>query len=327
VRRRDFIALLGGAVAARPLIARAQQSPMPVIGFLTTRSPADTTHLVAAFRKGLGEVGFVEGQNVAIEYRFALGQFDRMPALAAELVRRRVSVLAATGGEPSAYAAKAATATIPIVFTIGGDPVQENLATSLSRPGGNITGITLLTNLLEPKRLDVLHHMVPAVSTIGFLLNPSFPPAASQLADMQQAARASALQVQVLRANTDREIDAAFAAMGPRHVAAIAVAASPFFDTRREKLVGLAARYAIPTLYQFREYAMAGGLASYGIDVVDAYRQAGVYTGRVLNGAKPADLPVLRADKFEFVINLKTARALGLALSPSVLALADEVIE
>jgi putative ABC transport system substrate-binding protein len=330
MRRRELVKLIGGAAATSsvcwPLPLRAQQ-PMPVIGYLSGRSPDDTAHLLAAFRKGLGEQGFVEGRNVTIEYRWALGQYDRLPAMAAELVRRPVTVLASTGGEPAAQAAKAATSAIPIVFAIGGDPIQQGFVTSFNRPDGNATGITLLTNTMEPKRLGLLRELVPQASTIGVLLNPTFPPAASQLSDVQAAARAIDLQVQVLRASTDREIDAAFETVARQRILALSVAADPFFDTRRDKLVALAARHAVPTMYQFREFAAAGGLVSYGIDPADIYRQVGAYTGRLRKGTKPADLPVLQPTKFEFVINLKTAKALGLEVPPGVSARADEVIE
>jgi putative tryptophan/tyrosine transport system substrate-binding protein len=327
MKRREFITLLGVAAAAWPLVARAQQPAMPVIGWLSARSPHDTVPLVAAFHRGLGEDGFVEGQNVTIEYRWALGEYDRLPAMAAELVRRPVTVLATTGGEPAALAAQAATSTIPIVFAIGGDPVKLGLAASYNRPGGNATGINILTATLEAKRLGLLHELVPQAATIGVLLNPKFQPAHSQLRDLQQAAPALGLQIQVLRASTDSELDAAFETVTQQRIAALAATADPFFDTRREKLVALAARHAVPTMYHFREFAVAGGLVSYGIDPLETYRQVGVYVGRVLKGAKPADLPVLQPTKFEYVINLKTAKALGLTVSNSMQLLADEVIE
>jgi putative ABC transport system substrate-binding protein len=326
MRRREFITLLGGA-AAWPLAARAQQPAMPVIGYLSARSPDDTTHLLAAFRRGLGEHGFVEGQNVTIEYRWALGRYDRLQEMATELVRRPVAVLTATGGEPSALAAKAATSTIPIVFSIGGDPVKQGLVASYNRPGGNATGVSLLTSPLEQKRLGLLRELVPQATTMGFLLNPTLPQSGSQLSDIQEAARTLNLQIHVLRASTDHEIDSAFETVAPQRIQALAVAADPFFDTRREKLVALAARHAVPTMYHFREYAVAGGLVSYGVDPSDAYRLVGVYTGRVLKGVNPAELPVMQAIKFEFVINLKTAKALGLEVPPGLSARADEVIE
>jgi ABC-type uncharacterized transport system substrate-binding protein len=264
IGRRKFLATLGGAAAAWPLAARAQQQPMPVIGYLSGRSPDDTAHLVAAFRRGLGENGFIEGQNVTIEYRWALGQYDPLPALAAELAGRPVAILVATGGESAALAAKAATSTIPIVFSTGGDAVKLGLVGSYNRPGGNATGINLLTHTLESKRLGLLRELVPQAATIGVLLNPNFPSAADQSKNVQEAARAIGLQIHVLRANTDREIEAAFETVAQHRIAALAVAASPFFDTRRDKLVALAARHAVPTMYHFREFAAAGGLMSYG---------------------------------------------------------------
>ena len=327
VGRREFITLLGGAAAGWPLAARGQQPAMPVIGYLSARSLDDTAHLVVAFRKGLIEGGFVEGQNVTIEYRWALGQYDRLPALASELVRQRVAVLVSTGGEPAALAAKAATSTIPIVFVIGGDPVKIGLAASYNRPGGNATGINILTTTLESKRLGLLRELVPQAATIGVLLNPNFPSAESQLRDMQEAARASGLQIHVFRANADHEIEAAFETIAQQRIGALAITADPFFDTRRDKLVALAARHAVPTIYHFREFAAAGGLMSYGTNVADIFRQTGINTGRILNGEKPADLPVMQPTKFDLVINLKTAKALGLDVPDKVLALADEVIE
>ena len=326
MKRREFISLLGGAVAW-PLAARAQQPAMPVIGFLNTRSADVSSHLVAALRRGLAENGYVEGQTVTVEYRWANGQYDRIPALAAELANRPMAVLVATGGEPAAMAAKAATSTIPIVFGIGGDPVKLGLVASYNRPGGNATGINILTNVLAAKRLGLLHELVPKVTTVGFLINPMFPTAENPLSDTQEAARAIGVQLHVLQASTDHEIDTAFESVAQHGISALAAAADPFFNTRRDKLVALAARHAVPTIYQNREYPVAGGLMSYGIDLADVYRQIGVYAGRILKGAKPADLPVVQPTKFEFVINLKTAKALGLTVPPDVLSLADEVIE
>ena len=327
MKRREFIMLIGGAAAAWPLAVRAQQAAMPVIGYLSARSPDDTAHLVVAFRKGLSESGFVEGQNVTIEYRWALGQHDQLPALALELVQRPVDVIVSTGGESAALAAKRATSTIPIAFVIGSDPVVLGLAASYNQPGGNATGINILTAALEPKRLGILHQLVPQAETIAALLNPNFPSYERQLRDVQEAARAMGLKIHVLRAATDREIDTGFETVAQEHIAAITVAADPFFDTRRDKLVALAARHAVPTMYHFREFAAAGGLISYGIDLRDTYRQIGVYAGRILRGAKPANLPVLQPTKFEFVINLKTAKALGLTIPSGVLSTADAVIE
>ena len=318
MRRREFITLIGGA-AAWPLTARAQQRAMPVIGYLSTRSSEDTTHLVAAFRSGLAQSGYVEGQSASIEYRWALGQYNRLPDLAAELVRRPVTVLVATGGEPAAFAATGATSTIPVVYLIGGDPVKEKLAASFAQPGGNATGVTLLTNFLEPKRFSVLRDLVPRASLIGVLLNPKFPAAEPALRDVEAAAKTVGVQIQPFRASSDDEIDAAFEAIARARLAALAITADPFFDTRRQKLVALAATYAIPTIYQFREYAEAGGLISYGIDNADAYRQTGVYTGLVLKGAKPGDLPIMQETKFLCVINMKTAKALGIKISDNLL--------
>ena len=308
------------------LAARAQQS-MPVIGFLSSRSPEDSTHLIPAFAAGLAEGGYAEGQNLVIEFRWARGRYDLLPAMAAELVSRRVAVLTTAGGEPSALAAKRATSTIPIVFGIGGDPVRLGLVESFSRPGGNATGVTLLTNLMEPKRLGLLRELVPGVPLIGVLLNPKFAPASRQLQQVEEAARNIDQRILVANASTDEELETAFAALTSERVGALLVTADPYFDTRREQIVGFAARHRLPAIYQFREYAVAGGLLSYGVSVTDAYRQYGVYTARILKGAKPADLPVLQPTKFETVINLKTAKALAVKISDNLLSLADEVIE
>ncbi len=327
MQRRDFITIVGGAVVAWPISVRAQQPPMPVIGYLSARSPEDTAALVAAFQRGLAEHDLVEGQNVTVEYRWALGQPDRLPALAAELAQRPVAIFVSTGGESAALAAKAATSTIPIAFIIGGDPVKQGLAASYNRPGGNSTGISILTATLEPKRLGLLHQLVPQAATIGVLLNPNYPPYESQLRDVQEAANAIGLRVHILRANNDHEIDAAFDTVVQQRIPALAVVSGPFFDTRRDKLVSLAARHRVPATYHFRDFATAGGLMSYGVSPSNAYHQVGVYAGRILKGAKPADLPVLIPTKFELVINLKTAKALGLTVPVSMQLLADEVIE
>ena len=327
MRRREFITLLSGAAATWPFGARAQQPAVPVIGFLNARSPDDTTHLLAGFRQGLADGGFIERQNVTIEYRWAEGQYERLPALAAEIARRPVDVIVATGGEPAALAAKAATSIIPIVFAIGGDPVKAGLVASYSRPGGNATGMNILTRSLEAKRIGLLRDLVPRASMIGLLMNPGMPAADLYLADAQEAARSAGLELMILRAGADQEIDAAFETIARQRVPALAIGADPFFDTRRTKLVALAAQYAVPTIYQFREFVTSGGLMSYGADVPDVYRQIAIYAGRILKGAPPVDLPVLQPTKFEFVINLNTAKVLGVKFSDNLQSLADEVIE
>jgi putative ABC transport system substrate-binding protein len=328
IERRKFLATLGGAAAAWPLAARAQQPAMPVIGFLNAASPGPLRRQIAAFHEGLKESGYVEGQNVAVEYRWAEGQYDRLPALAADLVRRQVSVIVAGGGAPAVLAAKAATTTIPIVFTAGGDPIASGLVPSLNRPGGNITGVYHFATGLEAKRLGLLHEMVPKATTIAVLVNPKFrKEAESQLRDVQEAAASLDVQLVVVRANAESDFDAAFSTVVQQRSGALLVCASPFFNTRREQLVVLAARHALPTIYEWRDFADAGGLMSYGTSLADAYRQAGVYAGRILKGAKPADLPIVQATRFEFVINLSTAKALGLTVPDQLLARADEVIE
>jgi putative tryptophan/tyrosine transport system substrate-binding protein len=324
--RRDFITLLGGA-GAWPLTARAQQPAMPVIGFLSARSPEDSAHLVASFRRGLGEGDFVEGQNVAIEFRWARGQYDRLPALAADLVNRQVAVLVAVGGEPSAVAAKAASSTIPLVFTTGGDPVKIGLVASLNRPGGNATGVSLLTTAPEAKRLGLLHELVPSAALIGVIINPNYQEAGAQSRELQEAARSIGQRLHIVNAKNEEELEAAFAALVQERVDALLVSADPFFDTKRDRIIAFAAQHQLPAIYQFREYAVAGGLMSYGISITDGYRQVGIYTGKILKGAKPAELPIQRSIKFEFVINLKTAKALGVKISDNLLSLADEVIE
>jgi putative ABC transport system substrate-binding protein len=327
MRRRDFITLLGGAAAAWPLAARAQQPAMPVIGFLNTGSPNTFAHLTASFREGLKEAGYIEGQNCAIEYRWAESRYDQLPALATDLVKRQVIVIAATGGEQSAVAAKAATTTIPIVFTAGGDPVRQGLVASLNHPGGNLTGMFFLTGAIESKRLGLLRELVPSAATIGVLLNPNSPAAELQLRDIPDAARTIGQTIAILEARTERDIDAAFATLIQRQVGALLVASDPLFSNRRDQIVALATRYSVPTIYYLREFATAGGLMSYGANLVDAFRHLGIYTGRILSGEKPADLPVMQPTKFELVLNLKTSKALGLTVPDRLLALADEVIE
>jgi putative tryptophan/tyrosine transport system substrate-binding protein len=328
MRRREFIALLGGATAAWPLAARAQQpGKLPTIGFLSSRSPGEAEYLLGAFRQGLKEGGFVEGQNVAIEFRWARGQYDRLPALAAELVSRGVTVLDAIGGEPVPLAAMRATSTIPIVFMMGSDPVETGLVKSFNRPGGNVTGVTLLTNMMEPKRLGLLHELAPGADLIGVLINPNFPEAVRQLPDLKEAARTIGRRLVIANASHDEELDAAFMSLVREHVGALLVGSDPYFNTRRDRIVAFAAKERLPAIYQFREYAVAGGLLSYGISLTDSYRQCGDYTAKVLKGARPAELPVQQPTKFELVINLKTAKALGLDVPIGLSAAADELIE
>jgi putative tryptophan/tyrosine transport system substrate-binding protein len=327
MRRREFITLIGGAAVASPLVARAQQPAMPLVGFMSARSPGDSAHLVAAFRRGMGEGGFVEGQNVAVEYRWANGEYDRLPALAADLVNRRVAVLVAIGGDVSALAAKRATSTIPIVFGSGSDPVAIGMVASINRPGGNVTGVNVLTNQMEPKRLGLLHELVPGVPLIGVLMNQNFPPAARQLLDLEEASRTIGQRLFVAKASNDTELDAAFTALAQQQVRALLVAADPYFDTRRERIVAFAAQHRLPAMYQFREYAAAGGLVSYGVSLSEAYRLEGAYTAKILKGEKPSDLPVQLLVKTELVINLKAAKALGFEFPATFSARADEVIE
>jgi putative tryptophan/tyrosine transport system substrate-binding protein len=326
MRRREFITLFGGA-AAWPLATRAQQATMPVIGFLSSRSPNEAAYALAAFHRGLREGDYIEGQNVGIEYRWAEGQYDRLPALAAELVRRRMALIASTGGVGAAIATKQATSTIPIVFTVGDDPVKHGLVSNLNRPDGNLTGIYNLVSALEAKRFGLLREMVPTASSIAVLLNPNFTGFDVQLKDLQEAARAVGQQVHVFKATSEAEIAAGFSAMARLPAVALLVGADPFFNGQREQLVTLTAHYSIPAMYELREYALAGGLISYGTNLTDAYHQVGNYAARVLKGAKPGDLPVVQSSSFELVINLRTAKALGLTIPPAIFAIADEVIE
>jgi putative tryptophan/tyrosine transport system substrate-binding protein len=326
IGRRKFLATLGGAAAAWPLGARAQQPAMPVIGFLNGASPDGYAPYVAAFRQGLKEAGYVDGQNATIEYRWAEGHYDRLPTLAADLIQRKVTVIAATTS-PAARAAKTVTSTVPIVFTTGDDPIKLGLVASLNRPGGNVTGVSNLIVELGSKQLGLLRELAPGTTAIAVLTNPNFPGTERQLTDVEAAARVLGLQLIVLKASTEREMETAFATMAQKGGVALLVGVDPFFLERRDHIVALAARHAIPAIYPVREFAVAGGLMSYGSDFADSYRQAGIYAGRIVRGEKPADLPVQRSTKFEFVINFKTAKALGLAVPNSMQLLADEVIE
>ncbi len=326
MNRRDFIMLLGGAAAWPPAV-RAQQKAMPVIGYLNPGSATSALNepVLAAFRHGLSETGYVEGQNLLIEYRWAENNYDRLPALAADLVGRQVDLIAAVAAAPS-VAAKNATSTIPIVFMGVGDPVALGLVASLARPGGNVTGFSNIVSQLTPKRLELLSELVPQAKIIALLVNPNNPPT-STIADLEEAARTKGLQLAILKAGTESEIDAAFATLVELHAGGLVVAGNPFFSSRRDRLAALASRYAVPAIYWLRGFAAAGGLISYGIDIFALWRQGGIYAGRILKGAKPADLPVQQSTIFELVVNLKTAKELGLTVPPSILARATEVIE
>jgi putative ABC transport system substrate-binding protein len=326
IKRRSFITLLGGAVAW-PLAARAQQSAMPVIGFLSSRSPGESAGVVAAFRQGLREIGFIEGRNLAIAFRWAEGRYDRLPALAAELVGLPVTLLFSAGGPPTAFAAKAATSTIPIVFSAVGDPVEIGLVPSLSRPSGNITGMAVFNAALAEKRIELMKELMPTVGVIGHLLNPSDQMSEIESKGALAAARALGIQLRVFNASSENELDAAFAAVAKLSASALVVSGEPFFDSQRERIVALSSRHGVAGVYAWREYVLAGGLVSYGTDLPDSYRQAAIYAGRILKGEKPANLPVMQPTKFHLAVNLKTAKVLGLTVPPTLLARADEVIE
>jgi putative tryptophan/tyrosine transport system substrate-binding protein len=326
MRRRDFLTLLGGA-AAWPLAARAQQNALPVVGYLNAGSPEAFAPLVTAFRKGLSETGYVEGRNVVIEFRWANNQFERLPDLATDLVRRQVAVIAAIGGIAAALVAKAATTTIPIVFAVGGDPVQLGLVTSLGRPGGNVTGVTGISAELSGKQLGLVHQLLPQATRLAVLVNPTTPSAEAAITEVKAAASTVGMQIEVLSAASSREIDAAFVTIVQKRAAALLVGSDPLFISRRVQLATLAVKHTVPAIFPFREDVEAGGLMSYGPSITDTNRQAGIYTGRILKGEKPADLPVQQAAKFEFIINLQTARTLGIEVPPTLIALADDVIE
>jgi putative ABC transport system substrate-binding protein len=327
MKRRDFVVWITGAALARAVAARAQQKAMPVVGYLNSTALGPNAPLLAAFRQGLSQIGYVEGQNVAIEYRWAEGQYDRLPGLAADLVHRKVDAIATSGGDRSALAAKTATSTIPIVAVIGGDPVAAGLVGSIARPGGNLTGVSFLTAELMPKRLELLLDLVPLAGVIALLVNQDNPQTEGVTGGVREAARAKGVQLEILRAGTEAEIDAAFGSLTQLSVSTVLVQADPFFFARREQLVALAARHAVPAIYESRAFAAAGGLISYGASLAGVYRLVGSYVGQILKGAKPADLPVEQPTTFELVVNLKTAKALGLTVPQSILARADEVIE
>jgi putative ABC transport system substrate-binding protein len=324
VKRREFITLIGGAAAAWPLAARAQQS-IPVIGFLRSTSRAFSVHLVAAFRQGLTEAGFHEGQNVAIEYRYADNQLERLPGLVAELIRLPVELIVANG--PSALPAKAASTTVPIVFATGSDPVVDGLVANLNRPGGNVTGVSFVSGLLGPKRLEMLRQLVPTAATMAMLVGTGTLEARIERRDVELAAQALGQQLIIVPVSSEGEFDGAFTSIVGRGAKALLMGTEPFLTSNRERVVALAARHAIPAIYSLREFVEVGGLMSYGASIADAYRQVGLYAGRILKGEKPADLPVMQSTKFELVVNLKTAKALGLTVPPSLIAQADEVIE
>jgi putative tryptophan/tyrosine transport system substrate-binding protein len=327
MKRREFITLLGNLAVARPLAARAQQQTTPVVGFMSARSPSEAASDLAAFRHGLGQTGYFEGKNVTIEYRWAEGHYDRLPAMATELVTQQVAVIAAVGGEPSGLAAKAATNTIPIVCTLGGDAIKAGLVTQLNRPGGNITGVSIIGSEMGPKRLELTHQLVPNASAVAVLINPKYSPGLAEARDMEAAAHSLGLEITVLEASSESEIDRAFAVLPQRKTDPLIINTDPFLLGQRQQIVQLAARHNVPAVYFLREFVDAGGLMSYGPSVANSYRQAGIYVGRVLKGENVGELPVVQPTKFDLVINLRTASALGLEIPTNLLVRADEVIE
>ena len=328
MRRRDFIKVVGSLAAAWPLAARAQQPAMPVIGFLSSRSPGESTSVVAAFRQGLRETGFIEGQNLGIAFRWAEGHYDRLPALASELVSLPLTLLFAAGGTPSAFAAKGATSTIPVVFSAVSDPVEIGLVPSLNQPGGNLTGMGIFNASLGTKRLELMKELMPNAGVIGYLLNPaSGRKSETESKSVVAAARALGVDVRILNAKSESELESAFAGLQGQRIGALVVSGEPFFDSQRERIVGLAAKYAVSTIYAWREYVLAGGLMSYGTDLPESYRQAAIYAGRILKGEKPANLPVVQPTKFYMAVNFKVAKSLGIEVPPRLLGLADEVVE
>jgi putative ABC transport system substrate-binding protein len=327
VRRRDFIKVIVGSAGIWPLSARAQQAAMPVIGFLSSRSPGESAGVVAAFRQGLRETGFIEGQNLGIAFRWAEGHYDRLPALASELVSLPVALLFAAGGTPSAFAAKGATSTIPVVFSAVSDPVEIGLVPSLNQPGGNITGMAIFNASLGAKRLELMKELMPTAGVIGYLLNPADQKSETESKSVVAAARSLGIDVRMLNAKSESELDSAFAGLQGMRVAALVVSGEPFFDSQRERIVGLAAKYAVPTIYAWREYVLAGGLMRYGTDLPESYRQAAIYAGRILKGEKPANLPVVQPTKLYMAVNAKIAKSLGIEVPPRLLGLADQVIE
>jgi putative tryptophan/tyrosine transport system substrate-binding protein len=327
MQRREFIGLLGGAMAVGPLTARAQQSAMPVVGFANGQSPSAFAYLVAAFREGLSQNGYVEGQSVAIESRWAEGQESRMPALIDELVRRPVDVMAISGSGQGTLAAKGIPSSVPVVVTDGGDPVRQGLVASLNRPGGNLTVVLVYSTTLEAKRLEILHKLLPRAELIGVLVDPTFPPTKEQVEELQTAAAAQHIQIRIFNASTEPELDTAFADLTKAGVGAVALVANAFYNSKRNRLAELSARYSLPSMFEIRQFAEAGGLLSYGPSIDQVYRQLGIYAGRILKGEKPGDLPVVQPSKFDLVIKLKTAKTLGIEIPPTLLALADQVIE